>query len=402
MARQNDQAKDAQGLRQSLVKGPDSVQWTAILEVNDEAEFAEWLKDVSSEPWTLLKGIVRDHDNMVDESERYAERVGVLEEEVQNAGREAAGAGRDLRTMQQELDAKTIELAEQAGERSALRRMVDRAYEEIATLKTRALAGDSRENSPAPEGTGRAIKFPDPKAFDKGTNAEYQAWERQMKSKLRYNATFFEDEGAMVAYSATRIEGLAAMFMEPHLREDSANRIDTMKAFFERMQTRFADPHEEDKAKDDFYKLYQNNKELADFLGEFHQLATIGCIPEKEQIRILPCRCNSEIQASLLGKRFDSLKDLMEQLSLIERQLKLYRKTARTATNTTPKAAAKTSTTRTTETHTTAKAAGETTGVARTRQPLSEVKCYNCNKLGHFARKCPEKEAGKVLPLSQS
>lgn len=197
--------------------------------------------------------------------------------------------------------------------------------------------------------------------------------------------------------------------MEPYLQE-GIEKIQSLEQFFEKLQLRFTDPHAKEKARDEFYRLYQNNKELLEYLGEFHRLAAAAEIATSEQILMLNERLSDDFKVALLGKQFSDMKELVNLLHLVNRQRKFFSKPMRQAAEnigTTPRPKTNTSkgiaSTKTSENGST----NDTTPTTEQRQPRkyvprpeSEVTCFSCQKKGHFSRNCPD--SGKESPHSQS
>ena len=160
------------------------------------------------------------------------------------------------------------------------------------------------------------------------------------------------------------------------------------------MNEYFDDLYAKDSARNELLKLWQNNKDINDFLGDFFCLTAEGEVDEQKQIWLMQQRVSSQIQSGLLGFEFETILFLRKKILLIAKQLKT------TGTGTKASTIKKTQRDIALRGIMSGTISENTSGVVQeTKTERKLFSCYRCGKSGHIARNCRGKSEKEEPPL---
>ena len=327
----------------------------------------------------------------------YAVQLTEAQLEIQEAGNQARETGQALRAANTQITELNIQIDQQAEDNRDLRASV-RLFRQ---MEGRRPFSSEETNHHFQE--GREKEIPDPEQFEKGTPTEYNHWARQVRDKLEVDADRFRTEKRKITYLATRIKGASAEYIEPYLQygADGTSMIKTVDDFLLLMARRWGDPYAKQNALDELNRLWQNNRELSEFMGDFFRLAAIAQLSEEEQMEHLRKRSNPKFSEVILMTTFDSLNQMVDGLHLIARNRKAQAKDrAVLGTGGSQRGGGQ----QRGRSNTPAPVVPEGTSAptqrdGRLQRDLSKIKCYACQELGHYANNCTK---GNDSPASKS
>ena len=268
---------------------------------------------------------------------------------------------------------------------------------------------DSRDTTlPAEERSSkRSAVFPNPPVLTDGEKPTFRVWVDHVKSKLRVNADWYDQEDEVKAertkidFIKIFVEGKAADHLYSWLEAEElrGNTDIAVEEALLCLEKVFLDKDRRLKARTELGKLKMAY--LGDF-NEFHttflKLANTAQLPKaqwKEDFHDKlydSLRVMMEAAVSNENKTFEAYCDKAQHFArgLVkagentrERAKELKKRKSN------PKVSKKSDTTATTPT-------------TSTRTTSTEVKCYICGQTGHITRSCPNKQQDKVKPESKA
>jgi hypothetical protein len=275
----------------------------------------------------------------------------------------------------------------------------------------------NRDNTPATNnsltshGTGnRVAKLPDPPLFSGEDRAMFDDWLVQIKNKLRGNHEMYPSESLKIIYVASRLTGTALALVTPRLDEDCQYAYLAVAELYTHLKELYSDPNKANNARREFQGLRMRPSQLfQEFYAQFLRLMTDSGISQQDLKYDLNDKLIWDLQAAVATYYNDSSVDLAafaQYCTTVDQQIRVRtEKQKRSERNRvafgstpaqTPAKALKAMPVSTATTATTAPASRALTtlhektpsnkGVA----DLSTVKCYNCNKFGHYATSCTQ------------
>jgi hypothetical protein len=262
----------------------------------------------------------------------------------------------------------------------------------------------------------RSAKFADPPQFyndDKKDTITFEVWHRQMLNKLVINADHYPNDYAKMAYIGSRLGGPAASSLEPYLIESHPNAIKTADDLIQHLWEEYHDPNATEKAIADLANLTMSaGSDFNKFKSDYIRLAGESQKAKSEWLADFYRKLPSYLKVSLAdkyhepGMTFDNFTRHATKIALIHKSAYKAREEKRTNGKTPATRGGRGGSTGGTARGGTT--TSSTTGGARTRtaprhsaeklrQLITEGKCFECEKVGHTTRDCPEKKAGNRL-----
>ena len=228
-----------------------------------QGEYESFIKDMEQKGyrredvnWEFMGWVVQVQQQIVQEKDAELQ---LLNGEIQVMDSDLADARKELEESRKELDEQ--------------RNIV------------RAVVAGSRQMTPASELTGKPTskKFPDPTVWKSGTPSEWKQWKMSLDAKLRNNADWYANEEARKDYVMKVLADKSWEIAEPYFRDNAATIHTILKA----LDRRWADPLEQETARDNYQSYLQLNKPFVEFVAEFQTLARTAEISEAIQIHDL-------------------------------------------------------------------------------------------------------------------
>ena len=252
---------------------------------------------------------------------------------------------------------------------------------------------------------GKAL--PDPKTFeDNGVKdgPEFDSWLSRMQKKLDSDIRNYNSEEKKIAYIQSRLDGRADSLTQHRFDNDGPQKYKTAKEVFNHLIDLFRNKNKVLDAAKEYRRLYQRARPFAEFYSEFLHLAGQGRIPESTWKVDLIEKMSLELKRQTMRDQSNnkvSYTELAQVCTTLDHQLKELREQEDRIKKRKWEASGSTST-KLVE-------LDRNDGLASTthsKDPKSlysfeerkayaiakaaEIKCYNCNKMGHYGRDCTE------------
>jgi hypothetical protein len=270
------------------------------------------------------------------------------------------------------------------------------------------LASRQREASEAPSNSSsstRTVKLPDPPKFSgKATNGiSFENWLVQVKNKLRGNYDHFQTEDLKVIYVAGLLEGDALALTTSRLDPDNGQYYTDVKELYTHLTELYGDPNRVKNARMEFKSWYMKAKgqTFQEFYAVFLRLVADGNLPKQDLKEELNEKLTWKLQEAVAMYYNDPAIDtqkLAQYCTTYDQQIR-YRTEQQdqsrrgNSRNTKPESKPEQVTDQTTD------KPERSTSYRPARRDRSTVKCYQCNKLGHYARECSDK--GKIMGIKE-
>jgi hypothetical protein len=92
-------------------------------------------------------------------------------------------------------------------------------------------------------------------------------------SKLKTNYNYYPTEDLRIGYIENRVGSTAIKYLAPRLRTSTTNPYKTSDEMLETLEKVYRDPDHRTTALQEFWKLYQGNRDFNSFWTEFQHLA---------------------------------------------------------------------------------------------------------------------------------
>ncbi len=293
---------------------------------------------------------------------------------------------------------------------------------EVADLKASRAPTPSRDgNMPPPPplpvdpvSASKSEKFPDPPMFN-GTRKELRPFITKLRLKLERNADRFPTDADKVSYGISRLEGDAAITIDPFYRNGTLPNLSTLISLLEMT---YDDVSRKYTALTKLEACRQKNREFTSFYSEF--LALMGELNWNEDAKIAALRraISNEVRGQLVGRELPpTLSGFASLCQRIDEDLRLnqasrYKSpnaqrtmTPRNATTTNqPVAPARDSLPAGDPMDLDAASAQQyaPAGSDERKKRTTEGKCFGCGKKGHLHRDCPTNPYSKIRRTAET
>jgi hypothetical protein len=312
----------------------------------------------------------------------------------------------DLAKLQDQFQSYKERIAEEQEIATRNKTMLDRLLAEAPSREQTPASHQS--GTPGPSSSFRIAKLPDPVLFSGEDRTMFDDWLIQIKNKLRGNRDFYPTEDMKILYVSSRLSGSALALVTPRLDEDCQTAYHTVSELYIHLKELYSDPNKASNARRELHSLRMSPSQLfQEFYAAFLRLATeSGLRPEDYKYEINE-RLTWTLQAgvatyynnpSITATAFAQFCTTEDQQNRA-REVKQRRAERNKAKYSgAPVMATTTRTFRPTNqiaermpAPEVAKATGTpivTTHPDKGTKVLSTVKCFNCNKFGHYASSC--------------
>ena len=259
-----------------------------------------------------------------------------------------------------------------------------------------------RQDTPLADRPQKSTKLPDGAVLTDGKSPPFEHWLTRVRGKLRQNADHYPTDDAKIQYVVSMVDGEAAGYIAPRLREDSIDPFLTLDDILEHLTAVYDDPNRVLNAKDEFRKLYMKKQDtFHSFYSNFTRLATESQAPQGELKYELNHKLTFDLQKQVVREFADptcTLKQFADHCAIIyqtwkgieERQSRFSRTQEKTirkpTTSWSPATVVNTPSTRTSNT------ASQQPSSSDRRQLQLEGRCFYCKGVGHRVFECAKKQ----------
>jgi hypothetical protein len=248
-----------------------------------------------------------------------------------------------------------------------------------------------------------------PSDFD-GSYGRYRSWIREVKIKILVDKIRTDEEKILCALQYMKAGAaleLRDAFLDEAIKDPDAPSFGTWKDFLKILDARFTDHHYQTRAREKVENFTQDRLSIQEFIIRLEMLFDQAQLSDEgERTRILKKNVHPNIltivyNSDTLPNDYDAWKEkivkvgsLQEDLQQIQRQRAMKNPPPPTSTPQSkyniivppPRTDKKTGT------GITYGGRGQPMEIDR----LKNVRCFNCDKLGHFRDKCPEPKKEKL------
>jgi hypothetical protein len=236
--------------------------------------------------------------------------------ELLYASRDAAATVEDWGELIQSLHSQIEQLEQSVKEKDVIINFLEKRTTVAATA------------TPAPEPRTRIGKISMPPKFTGNKDeVSIEEWSSKVRRMLKTHKDQYPDEESRITFIYNLVTGAALPHLEPRMADDSPNPYTKAEELLDTLFRAFGDHHKKATAREEFRKLYQNDKPFTEFWAQFLRLATILKLDDEQQEFDLRQKLNDKLKdqaASVYGHK--DVFELAERCRLIEHQSAKTRK----------------------------------------------------------------------------
>jgi hypothetical protein len=360
------------------------------------------------EKWTM-----QDPEQFTSDVQTLATMYQERYKKYANMRQKYTDARDEVTVLRDQLDSNEERMAEAKATAIRNMKLMDRFLDEEPLR-----AAVPREDTPASHqttgGGSRVAKLPDPPLFSGEDRTLFDDWLVQIKNKLRGNEDFYPTEVLKIIYVSSRLSSGALALVTPRLDEDSEYAYHKVTELYTHLKELYSDPNKANNARREFHNLRMKaTQAFQEFYAKFIRLVTESGMSQQDLKFELNEKLTWELQAAVaIYFNDDSVTStvFVQRCTTIDQQIRARSDSKKRAERF----------------KATAKTPPATPGYASTSPPISKpvlsgtyrapinisadtarprstgtpkpngiidpttVKCFNCNKIGHFATSCQE------------
>lgn len=337
-------------------------------------------------------------------------------EEYRTLALELTTAQDTVTSMTQTIEELRYAIAALQSEKEVLNEDMTNTREYVNTLELRERI--ARAGSALPS-TTKTHRLPDPPAFSgtKTDDLSFENWLIRMNGKLKGNADHFTNKDLELSYVVSRLSGEASKHTAPRLRPDAIDGYQNAQELLTHLQEVYDNPSRKTDAKRLLKKLYMTKTDtFHTFYTKFLKITSEAGTAPTELVYELNERLTTDLRTQVMNKymeeptlvefaRFCTTAD--SHLKQIAQQRERYNN--RVASVATPQPRISSEKASPAPANVQPRASSTPFNLSNrpkygdpTKQTLSNMgACFNCGKVGHMARFCPEPQRPRVSTMEE-